>query len=43
MSQIWDRLEGRVPVKAEVNLDGKLGISEAIGMMKLGMERDEDA
>jgi glutathione S-transferase len=41
IQQIWDRIDGRTAVKAEVKVDGKLGVSEAIAAMKLGME-DED-
>ena len=33
MNQIWERIEGKVPQKNEVTVDGKLGVSEAIAAM----------
>lgn len=38
MQQVWDRVDGRVPIKGEIKIDGKLGVSEAIAAMKLGDE-----
>lgn len=41
MEQVWNRMEGRTPIKAELSVDGKLGISEAIAAMEMGKEGEE--
>lgn len=40
MRDIWERIDGKVPVKATIEASGKLGISEAMAAMKLAYSSD---
>ena len=38
LAQIFDRVEGRVPIQADMTLEGKMSITDAVKMLDLGTE-----
>ena len=39
MQAIWERVDGKVAVKAEIDVSGKMGISEALSAMQLAQRK----
>lgn len=40
LAQIFDRVEGRVPIQADVSLEGKMSITDAVRMLDLGTDSE---